>query len=61
MPKKYKPRIGPDAVLAEGYRNLRITCQQMGQTILQLFAERDAALAALALVLKLKEKQDGDF
>ena len=50
---EYGPRSGgPATVVAEGYRNQQVTIRQMGLVIKQLFAERDAALLALALATK---------
>lgn len=47
---KYGPRRGPAEIVAEGYRNQQVTIQQMGLTIKQLFAERDALLLSLRML-----------
>jgi hypothetical protein len=53
---KYGQRIGgPASVVAEDWERQQSTIEQMGLVILQLFAERDAALASLAILTAMKE------
>jgi hypothetical protein len=53
---KYGPRTGgPAAIVAKAYLEQTEHVQHLGRVILQLFAERDAALLALRMLIAHKE------